>query len=245
MKQPATLHCPRPGEKTAMPQPAAPHRATAPALPPPPANGQRYLLVLDRDPLAAGEQPDLEPISYLLARQQQEPCEVVVLSLASTRQARTPPMQPPGTKRGVFPRAPRPDHDASAAAGHRMDLAVQHLQATGCRASGLTSEEDLAKAVHCETRAHQYDKVILATGREGGRRPARAPGPGPVHQLRRRPGQRLIIVPPGPGTSHLRELTVSLLLPRPADHFLAKTVAAPCGPAARQRQEQDITRREQ
>ena len=76
-----------------MPQSAAPHRATAPALPPPPATGKRYLLVLDRDLLAAEEQPDLEPVNYLLAQQQQEPCEVVVLSLVSTRQARMPPME--------------------------------------------------------------------------------------------------------------------------------------------------------
>jgi hypothetical protein len=188
-----------------MPQSAAPHRATAPALPPPPAAGRRYLLVLDRDPLATGEQPDLEPVSYLLARQQQEPSEVAVLSLVGTRQARMPSMQLPGTKRAVFPRAPRPDHDVSAAE-HRMDLAVRHLQATGCRASGLTSDEALVKAVHSETRAHQHDKVILATGRGGGRRPARVPrqGPGPVHQLRRRLGQRLIIFPPAPGTSHPR-----------------------------------------
>lgn len=186
-----------------MPQSAAPHRATAPAPPPPPATGRRYLLVLDRDPLAAGEQPDLESISYLLAQQQHEPCEVVVLSLVSTHQARTPPLPLPGTKRAVFPRAPRPDHDVSAAE-HRTDLAVQHLQATGCRVSGLTSDEDLVKAVHSETRAHQYHKVILATGREGGRRPARAPHPGPVRQLRRRLGQRLIIFPPDPGTSHPR-----------------------------------------
>jgi len=82
-----------------------------------------------------------------------------------------------------------------------MDLAVQHLQTTGCRASGLISKEDLVKAAHSETRAHQYDKVILATGRESGRRPARAPRPGPVHHLRRRLGQRLIIFPPAPGTS--------------------------------------------
>jgi hypothetical protein len=228
-----------------MPQSAAPHRVTAPALPPPPATGKRYLLVLDRDLLAAGEQPDLEPINHLLARQQQEPCEVVVLSLVSTHQERTPSMQLPGTKRGVFPRAPRPDYDVSAAAEHRMDLAVQHLQTTGCRASGLISEEDLVKAVHSEIRARRYDKIILATGREGGRRPARAPRPGPVHQLRRRLGQRLIILPPARGTSPPRELTVSLSVPRSADHLPTQMVAVPCGPAARRRQEQDVTRREQ
>lgn len=112
--------------------------------------------MLDRDLLAAGEQPDLEPISYLLARQQQEPCDVLVLSLVSTRQARMPSMQLLGTKRGVFP---RPDYDVSAAAEHGMDLAVQHLQTTSCRTSGLISDEDLVKAVHSETRAHQYDKL--------------------------------------------------------------------------------------
>jgi glycine/D-amino acid oxidase-like deaminating enzyme len=85
-----------------------------------------------------------------------------------------------------------------------MDLAVQHLQTIGCRASGLISDEDLVKAVHSETRRHEYDKVILATGREGGRWLARALRLDPVHQLRRRMGQRLIIFPPGPGTSHSR-----------------------------------------
>jgi hypothetical protein len=85
-----------------------------------------------------------------------------------------------------------------------MDLAVQHLQTTGCRASGPISEEDLVQAVHSETRAHRYDKVTLATGRESRRRPTRAPRPDPVHQPRRRLGQRLIIFPPGTGTSHPR-----------------------------------------
>ena len=112
----------------------------------------RHLLVLDMDLLAVDEMFDLEPVGYLLALQSQEPCEVVVLSLVSTRQARMPSMQLPGTKHAVFPRAPRPDYDVSAAE-HRMNLAVQQLQATGCRASGLISEEDLVKAVHSETRA--------------------------------------------------------------------------------------------
>jgi hypothetical protein len=188
-----------------MPQSAMPHGATAPALPPPAATGKRYLLVLDMDLPAVDEQPGLEPISYLVAQQEQEPCDVVVLSLVSTRQARMPSMELLlGARGGVFPRGPRPDYDVSAAAGHRMDLAVQHLQATGCRASGLISDEDLVKAVHSETRRHEYDKVILATGREGGRWLARALRLDPVHQLRRRMGQRLIIFPPGPGTSHSR-----------------------------------------
>lgn len=169
---------------------------------------------------------------------------MVVLSLVSPRQARMPSMELLlGARRGVFPRAPRPDYDVSAAAEHRMDLAVQHLQATGCRASGLISEQDLVKAVHSETRAHHYDKVILATGREGSR--WSAPRLDPVHQLRRRLGQRLITFPPGPGHIAPQELIVSLSVPRSAGHLLAKVVVAPCGPAARQRQEQDALGREQ
>lgn len=188
-----------------MPQSATPHGATAPALPSLAANGKRYLLVLDMDLLAVDEQLGLEPINYLVARQEQEPCEVVVLSLVSTRQTRMPAMELLlGAGRGVFPRAPRPDYDVSVAAEHRMDLAVQHLQTIGCRASGLISDEYLVQAVHSETRGHEYDKVILATGREGGGWLARALHLDPVHRLRRRLGQRLIIFPPGPGTSHSR-----------------------------------------
>jgi hypothetical protein len=164
---------------------------------------QRYLLVLDMDLLTVDEQLDLEPINYLVARQEQEPCEVVVLSLVSTRQARLPALELLlGAGVGKFPVAPRPDHDISAAAEHRVNLAVQHLTTIGCRASGLISDEDLVKAVHSETRGHEYDEVILATGREGGSWLARALRLDPIHQLRRRLGQRLIIFPLGPGTPH-------------------------------------------
>jgi hypothetical protein len=52
---------------------------------------RRYLVVLDMDLLAADEELDLEPISYLVAQQEREPCEAVVLSLANTRQAGCPP----------------------------------------------------------------------------------------------------------------------------------------------------------
>jgi hypothetical protein len=38
---------------------------------------QRYLLVLDMDLLAVDEKFDLEPINYLVAQQEREPCEVV------------------------------------------------------------------------------------------------------------------------------------------------------------------------
>src|SRR5689334_18098574 len=166
---------------------------------------RRYLLVLDMDLLAVDSELDLEPINHLVARQEQEPCEVVVMSLVRSRLARLPAMELVlGARSGKFPVAPQPDHDVSAAAEHRMDLAVRHLKTIGCRASGLISDEDLVQAVHSETRRHEYDKVILATGREGGRWLARALRLDPVHRLRRRLGQRLIIFPPGPGTSHSR-----------------------------------------
>ncbi len=165
---------------------------------------RRYLLVLDMDLLAVDEELDLEPINYLIARQEQEPCEVVVLSLVRSRQARLPALELLlGARAGKFPVAPRPDHDIGAAAEHRMNLAIRHLKTIGCQASGLLSDEDdLAKAVRSETSRHDYDEVILATGRQGGSSLARGLRLDPIHQLRRRLGQRLIVFPRGPGTSH-------------------------------------------
>jgi hypothetical protein len=162
---------------------------------------QRYLLVLDMDLLAVDEELDLAPINYLVARQEQEPCEVVVMSLAWTRKARLPAMELLlGARVGKFPVAPRPDHDISAAAEHRMNLAVRHLTTIGCQASGLISDEDdLVMAVRSETHGHDYDEVILATGRQGGSWLARGLHLDPIHQLRRRWGQRLIVFPLGPG----------------------------------------------
>jgi hypothetical protein len=90
---------------------------------------RRYLLVLDMDLLAVDEELDLEPISYLVAKQEQAPGEVVVLSLVSTGQTKLPAMELIlGARSGKFPVAPRPDHDISAAAEHRMNLAVRHLK---------------------------------------------------------------------------------------------------------------------
>src|SRR5258708_40343930 len=110
---------------------------------------RRYLLVLDMDLLAVDEELDLEPINHLVARQEQEPCEVVVMSLARSRQARLPAMELLlGAPVRKFPLAPRPDHDIGTAAEHRMNLAVRHLKPIGCQASGLLSDEhDLVKAV--------------------------------------------------------------------------------------------------
>src|ERR1019366_3725097 len=144
---------------------------------------RRYLLVLDMDLLAVDEQLGLKPISYLVARQEQEPCEVVVLSLARTRKTRLPAMELLlGARAGKFPVAPRPDHDIGAAAEHRMNLSVRRLKAIGCQASGLISDEGhLVKAVVSETRGHEYDEVILATGRQRASGLARTPRRGPIH----------------------------------------------------------------
>jgi hypothetical protein len=166
---------------------------------------RRYLLVLDMDLLAVDERLDLEPISYLLARQQEQPCEVVVLSLADHRQGRLPALELLlGTSSNItkFPVAPQPDHDIGAAAGHRMNLAVRHLRLIGCQASGFISDGDLVTAVRTEIRVHHYDQVILAAGRRPGTWLARALRRDPAHRLRPRLGQRLITFPLGPGLPH-------------------------------------------
>jgi hypothetical protein len=169
---------------------------------------RRYLLVLDMDLLALDEELDLGPIDYLVARQEQDPSEVVVLSLVATRQAKLSPLElllGAATSQAAhapakFPNAPQPGHDINAAAEHRMNLAVRHLRTVGCQASGLISDEELVKAVRAETRRHDYDEVILATGRQGGTRLARGLRLDPIRQLRRRWGQRLVIFTADPGT---------------------------------------------
>ncbi len=166
---------------------------------------RRYLLVLDLDVLAVDEELDLKPVNDLLARQQQEPCEVVVMSLVDTRETELPAMEMLlGAGIGKFPVAPRPIHDIGAAAEQHMNLAVRRLQATGCYASGLISDEaDLSKAVRSETRSNCYAAVILATGRQRGSRLARGLRLDPIHRLRWRLGRRLIVVPLGPRTRGL------------------------------------------
>src|SRR6266487_1373439 len=151
---------------------------------------RRYLLVLDMDLLAVDEQLGLEPISYLLARHEEQPSEVVVLSLADHRQARLPALELLlGTSSNItkFPVAPQPDHDIGAAAEHRMNLALRHLRVIGCQASGLISD---------------YDQVILAARRQPGTWLARALRRDPAHRLRPRLGQRLIVFPLSQGVPH-------------------------------------------
>ena len=79
-----------------------------------------------------------------------------------------------------------------------MQLTVRHLTAIGCQASGLISDEDLVKAVDAETRSHEYDEVILATSGHEGSWLARSLHLDPIHQLRRRWGQRLTVFTSGP-----------------------------------------------
>jgi hypothetical protein len=78
-----------------------------------------------------------------------------------------------------------------------MELAVRHLKTIGCRASGVISDQDLVKAVRAETAIHEYDEVILATGRQDSSWLARATRRDQVQRLRRRWGERLIVFPGG------------------------------------------------
>jgi hypothetical protein len=113
---------------------------------------RRYLLVLDMDLLALDEEHGLEPINYLVAKQEQQPCEVVVLSLVSNQ----PKIRIESLAGAGIPQHPdlahRPDDPISVNAEHRMERAVQNLKMIGFEASGIISHEDLVTAVHSETR---------------------------------------------------------------------------------------------
>ena len=54
---------------------------------------RRYLLVLDMDLLALDEELDQEPVNYLVTQQERQSCEVVVLSMVATRQAKLSPLE--------------------------------------------------------------------------------------------------------------------------------------------------------
>jgi hypothetical protein len=166
----------------------------------------RFLLVLNTDLLALDEKLDREPINYLVERQGQEQCEVVVLSLVDTGQTKPSSLElllGGATSHSIyapakFPTASRPDHDVNAAAEHRMDLTVRQLTVIGCRASGLISDEDLVKAVDAETRNQDYDEVILATSGHDGSWLARTLHLDPIHHLERRWGKKLTVFTAGP-----------------------------------------------
>jgi hypothetical protein len=166
----------------------------------------RFLLVLNTDLLALDEKLDREPINYLVERQDQEQCEVVVLSLVDSGQTKPSSLElllGGATSHSIyapakFPTASRPDHDVNAAAEHRMDLTVRQLTVIGCRASGLISDEDLVKAVDAETRNQDYDEVILATSGQDGSWLARTLHLDPIHHLERRWGKKLTVFTAGP-----------------------------------------------
>jgi len=159
---------------------------------------RRYLLVLDSDLLALDDKLDLEPVNYLVRQQEQAPCEVAVLSLVDTGQAKLSSLELVlgGATSGIFapakfPTAPRPDHDVNAAAQHRMNLTVRHLTAIGCQASGLISDDDLVKAVDAETHRHHYDEIILMASNQEGSWLARTLHLDPIHHLQRHWGKKL------------------------------------------------------
>jgi hypothetical protein len=85
---------------------------------------RRYLVVLDMDLLALGEELDLEPVNHLAARPEQERGEVVVLSVAASRQVKLSPLElllGAATAHGQsapakYPTAPQPGHHVTAAA---------------------------------------------------------------------------------------------------------------------------------
>ena len=164
----------------------------------------RCLLVLDMDPPGLGEELDLEPINYLVARQEPERGEVVVLCVVANRQVKLSPLElllGAATAHGQsapskYPTAPQPGHHANGAVEHRMNQAVRHLKTAGYQASALISDEELVKAVRSEASRGHYDEVILAAGRQGGSWVARSLHLDPVQQLRRKV-RRLVILPPG------------------------------------------------
>jgi hypothetical protein len=155
---------------------------------------RQYLLVLDRDLLSADDQSDPEPIRYLAARQEEQPCKVVVLTLVTTRQAQVPPSMQLYRSRSIgrYQRAALPRHDARAAE-HRMNAAVQQLERTGCHAVGvITGQRQLVQAVRAEVHGRDYDEVIVVTGKPRPW-PVRALGLDPVQRLRLRLRHRLVV----------------------------------------------------
>jgi len=105
---------------------------------------RRYLPVLDADLLAMDDKLDLAPISYLAGQQQQEPAEVVVLSLVGSGQPKLSPLElvPGGPAAAYSPRPSSrlrsgPTMTAARAAEHRMNLTVRHLTTIGCQASAV------------------------------------------------------------------------------------------------------------
>ena len=160
----------------------------------------QYLLVLDRDLLSADDQTDPEPVRYLADRQEQAPCQVVVLSLVTSRQAQVPPSIQLYRSRSIairtgygdYGEGSLPRHEANAAE-ERMSKAVRRLERIGCHATGIiTGQRQLVYAVRGELHRRDYDEVLVVTGKP---RPwlVRALGLDPVQRLRLRLGHRLVV----------------------------------------------------
>ena len=168
----------------------------------------RYLLVLDTDLSALDEKPGFGPTNYLVKRQEQEQCEVVVLSLVDSGQTKRSSLElllggatsHASYAPAKFPAASHADHDVNAAAEHRMNRAVRHLTAIGCQAGGLISDENLVKAVDAETHSHDYDEVILVTSGHDGSWLARTLHLDPIHHLEHRWGKKLTVFSADPVT---------------------------------------------
>lgn len=123
---------------------------------------RRYLLVLDRDLVTADEQSSPEPFAALNT----------------------------AGKIGGYPAKSLPGHHV-AAAEHRMNPVVQ-LEQVGCHAMGvITGQRRLNAAIRAEIRGHDYQEVMLATGRSSSWL-ARLLRLDPVHRLRMRLGHRLL-----------------------------------------------------
>jgi hypothetical protein len=110
--------------------------------------------------LAPNEELDLELVNYLVAREEQERGEVVVLAVVANRPVKLSPLElllGAATAHGQsapakYPTAPQSGHHVNAAAEHHTNLTVRHLKTIGYQASGLMSYQELVKAVGAETR---------------------------------------------------------------------------------------------
>jgi hypothetical protein len=159
---------------------------------------RRYLLVLDRD-LVTEDEPRPAAVSYLAARQQQEPCQVVVLTLVRSRKAQVPAFMRlrMSNSIGRYGRAKLPAHDVKAAE-QRMSSAVLQLERAGCHAMGvITRQRQLGLAVRGEIHGRHYDEVLLVTGQSSGTWLSRLVHLDPVHRVRLRLGHRLVVFPLG------------------------------------------------
>jgi hypothetical protein len=154
----------------------------------------RCLLVLDIGLPTFDVRFAEQPLNYFVTRQAQEPYEVYVLSLVDTRGAFLATAESMAIASvGVIRRSrpPGPERDIYAAARERMHRVVKQLAASGCRAEGCISDDDLLTAVGQECDRRDFDEVVVVDNLKVRRR--RRLRTGPVHRLRRRLGSRLVV----------------------------------------------------